>query len=61
MMCIWFIAAALGNLFAGLVSAQLETLPMFTIFTNVAIFVGVSGLVAMVLSPGVKKLMGGVT
>ncbi len=61
MMGIWFIAAALGNLFAGLVSAQLETLPMVTIFTNVAIFVGVAGLVAMVLSPGVKKLMVGVT
>ncbi len=61
MMGIWFIAAALGNLFAGLVAAQLETLPAVTLFTNVAIFSGVAGLVAMVVSPGVKKLMGGVS
>jgi POT family proton-dependent oligopeptide transporter len=61
MMGIWFIAAALGNLFAGLVASQLETLPMVTIYTNVAILAVVSGFVAAVASPAVKKLMGGVT
>ena len=61
MMGIWFIAAALGNLFAGLVAAQLETLPAVTLFTNVAIFAGGAGVLAMVISPGVRKLMGGVS
>jgi POT family proton-dependent oligopeptide transporter len=61
MMGIWFIAAALGNLFAGLVAAQLEVLPMVTIFTNVALFTGAVGLAAVLLSPGVKRLMGSVT
>jgi len=61
MMGIWFIAAALGNLFAGLVAAQLETLPAVTLFTNVAIFAGGAGLVAMLVSPGIKRLMGGVS
>jgi POT family proton-dependent oligopeptide transporter len=61
MMGIWFIAAALGNLFAGLVAAQLETLPAATLFTNVAIFAGAAGLLAIVVSPGVKRLMGGVS
>jgi POT family proton-dependent oligopeptide transporter len=60
-MGIWFIAAALGNLFAGLVAAQLETLPAATLFTNVAIFAGAAGLLAIVVSPGVKRLMGGVS
>ena len=61
MMGVWFIAAALGNLFAGLVAARLETLPAVTLFTNVAIFAGASGLVAVLISPGVKRLMGGVS
>lgn len=61
MMGVWFIAAALGNLMAGLVAAQLETLPAMTIFARTAMFAGAVGLVALVLSPGVKKLMGNVT
>jgi len=58
---VWFIAAALGNLFAGLVAGRLETLPEQVLFMNVAIFVGAAGLVALVLSPFVKRLTGGVT
>lgn len=61
MMGVWFIAAALGNLMAGLVAAQLETMSSVTIFTNTAIFAGVTGLVALVVSPGVRKLMGNVS
>ena len=60
MMGVWFIAAALGNLVAGLVAAQLETLAAVTIFTNTAIFAGVTGLLALLVSPGVNKLMDGV-
>ena len=60
MMGVWFIAAALGNLVAGLVAAQLETLAAVTIFTNTAIFAGATGLLALLVSPGVNKLMDGV-
>ena len=57
MMGIWFIAVALGSLVAGLVAAQLETLSAVTIFTFTAIFAGATGLVALLASPGVNKLM----
>jgi len=58
MMGVWFIAAALGNLFAGLVAGQLENLAPQSLFWEVAMFIGGAGLVAMVMSPAVRKLMG---
>lgn len=60
MMGIWFVGTALGNLFAGLVAGNLETLPPASLFRTVAMIVGVAGIVALVVSPGVKKLMGNV-
>lgn len=60
MMGIWFVAAALGNLFAGLLAGQLETLAPSSLFWNVAMIVGGGGIVALLASPGVKKLMGDV-
>ena len=58
MMGIWFVGAALGNLFAGLVSGQLETLAPTDLFRTVAMIIGGVGVLAIVVSPGVKKLMG---
>jgi POT family proton-dependent oligopeptide transporter len=60
MMGVWFVGAALGNLFAGLVAGRLENLPPSPLFRSVAMTVGVVGIVAVVVSPMVKKLMGGV-
>ncbi|MFQ5572180.1 MAG: MFS transporter, partial [Rhodothermales bacterium] len=60
MMGVWFIASALGNLFAGLVAGQLESLAPSTLFWNVAMGVGLVGVVALLLSPWVRKLIGGV-
>ena len=60
MMGLWFIAAALGNLFAGLTAGQLETLAPSALFWNVAMIVGGAGLVALLASPFVRKLMGDV-
>ena len=57
-MGIWFIASALGSLVAGLVAAQLETLPAVTIFTFTAIFAGATGLLALLAGPVVNRLMG---
>ena len=58
MMGVWFIAAALGNLFAGLVAGRLEVLPPDRLFWSVALFTGGVGAVALLVSPGVKRLMG---
>jgi len=60
MMGIWFVAAALGNLFAGLVAGQLETLAPTSLFWSVAMMIGGGGVIALLASPGVKKLMGDV-
>jgi len=59
MMGIWFVGAALGNLFAGLVAGQLENLMPAELFRTVAMIIGVVGVVALVASPKVKSLMGG--
>jgi len=60
MMGVWFIAAALGNLFAGLVAGTLEALPPEALFRNVALFSGAVGLLTLALSPWVKRLTGGI-
>jgi POT family proton-dependent oligopeptide transporter len=60
MMGVWFIAAALGNLFAGLVAGQLETLSSSALFSNVAMIIGGVGVLAVLVSPAVKRLTGGV-
>jgi POT family proton-dependent oligopeptide transporter len=58
MMGIWFIAAALGNLIAGLVAGSLENLTPHELFWQVAVFVGVIGLAAVLASPLIRHLAG---
>ena len=58
MMGIWFVATALGTLVAGLVAGNLETLAPAALFRTVAMLVAAAAIVALLLSPGVKKLMG---
>ena len=60
MMGVWFMAAALGNLFAGLVAGGLEGLPPGDLFMNVATTIGVAALIAIVVSPFVKRFTAGV-
>ena len=60
MMGIWFVAAALGNLFAGLMAGQLEELQPQGLFWQVAMIVGGAGIVGLLASPFVQKLMGDV-
>ncbi len=55
MMGIWFVGAALGNLIAGLVAGQLESLAPFALFRTVAMIVGGAGIVALALSPVVRR------
>jgi len=59
MMGIWFVGAALGNLFAGLVAGSLETMPPAQLFRTVATITGGVGLIALLLAPQIKKLTGG--
>jgi POT family proton-dependent oligopeptide transporter len=56
MMGIWFVGAALGNLFAGLVAGRLETMMPTELFRTVALIVGSVGIVALALAPQIKKL-----
>ncbi len=60
MMGIWFVGAALGNLVAGLVAGRLEGQAATDLFSQVAMIVGGVGIVALLASPYVKKLMGDV-
>ncbi len=60
MMGIWFVAAALGNLFAGLIAGQIEHLPASQLFFTVALVVGGGGLFALMVAPPIRKLMQGI-
>lgn len=58
MMGLWFVATALGNLFAGLTAGTLENKSAGDVFSSVAIYIGVAGLVAVAGAPFVKRVMG---
>ena len=60
MMGIWFVGAALGNLFAGLVAGQLEDLAPSALFWNVALITGGAGVVALIAAPFIKRLIRGI-
>ena len=59
MMGTWFMGAALGNLIAGLVAGQFETLPLPQLFFTVSISVGVAGVLFFVFARPVRRMMGG--
>jgi POT family proton-dependent oligopeptide transporter len=58
MMGIWFVGAALGNVIAGRIAGGLEAMAPSALFSTVAMTVGGIGLFALLVSPGIKKLMG---
>jgi len=59
-MGVWFVAASLGNLFAGLQAGKLESLPPNQLFWSVATTTVGAGLIALVASPFFKRLTGGI-
>lgn len=59
MMGIWFMGAALGNLFAGLIGGKFETLPLPDLFISVATVVIISGVLFAIFTKPIKKLIGG--
>jgi proton-dependent oligopeptide transporter, POT family len=58
MMGVWFIAAALGNLLAGLQAGRLEELPPSELFGSVALLVGGAGLAVLLMAWFVNRLAG---
>jgi len=60
MMGMWFIAASLGNLFAGLVAGSLETMEPGALFQTVALITGGAGVLALLVAPYIKKLIPGI-
>ena len=61
MMGIWFMAAALGNLLAGLVAGLIESLPLPQLFGAVGLIVAGSGLLILLLGRPISRLVGDVT
>ena len=60
MMGIWFMGAALGNLIAGLVAGQMESLPLVQLFGTVAAIVMGSGLLYVLFKGPIHRLTAGV-
>jgi len=56
MMGVWFIGTALGNLIAGLVAGSLNEAGPSDLFWQVATFIGMAGLIALLVSPLFRKL-----
>jgi POT family proton-dependent oligopeptide transporter len=60
MMGIWFMGASLGNLIAGLVAGQMETLPLTQLFGAVAGIVIGAGILFVLFKGPIHKLTEGV-
>lgn len=59
-MGVWFVAAALGNLIAGLLAGGLEGRSPSSLFLFVAIFVGAFAVLALLVRRAVQRLIGSV-
>ncbi|HSB10102.1 MAG TPA: peptide MFS transporter [Blastocatellia bacterium] len=60
MMGIWFMATSFGNLMAGLLAGKMESMGLVQLFGAVAMWVAAAGLLLLLISRPVKRLMGGV-
>ena len=61
MMGIWFMAAALGSLLAGLVAGLIESLALPYLFGTVGFIVAGAGVMMLLLSGPIRRLTGGIT
>ncbi|MEM9291942.1 MAG: peptide MFS transporter [Acidobacteriota bacterium] len=59
-MGIWFTASALGNVIAGQIGGLFESLPLAQIFGAVTATTAGVGFVLLLLSPAIRRLMGGI-
>jgi POT family proton-dependent oligopeptide transporter len=60
MMGIWFLATSFGNLMAGLLAGKMESMGLVQLFSSVALWTAAAGLLLLLISHPVKRLMGGV-
>src|SRR5437660_10314637 len=60
MMGVWFLAIAVGNKLAGWASGYFDRLPLPQLFGAVALTTFVAALVLLVMTPWIRKLMGGI-
>ena len=60
MMGIWFMAAALGNLLAGLVAGLIERLPLPQLFGTVGLIVAGAGVTMFLARGPIRRLAGDV-
>jgi POT family proton-dependent oligopeptide transporter len=58
MMGVWFLATSVGNFIAGRVAGFYEAMPLPSLFTAVAMFGILAGVILLMLSPTIKRLMG---
>ena len=58
MMGVWFMAAALGSLLAGLLSGLIESLPLPQLFGTVGLIVAGAGLLFLLVSGPVSRMAG---
>jgi POT family proton-dependent oligopeptide transporter len=55
----WFMGTALGNLIAGLAAGGFAGMGITELFTSVAKVTGVAGIVLLIFSPLLRRLIGG--
>jgi POT family proton-dependent oligopeptide transporter len=60
MMGVWFLATSVGNFIAGRLAGYYEAMPLPSLFTTIALFGIGAGVILLVLSPLIKRGMGGV-
>ena len=58
MMGTWFMGTALGNLIAGLAAGGFQGMSVAELFSSIAKVTGVAGIVLLVLSRPIRRLMG---
>jgi POT family proton-dependent oligopeptide transporter len=58
MMGVWFLATSVGNFIAGRLAGFYEQMPLPTLFTSIAIFGIVPGLLLLLFAPAIKRMMG---
>jgi len=58
MMGVWFLATSVGNFIAGRLAGFYESMPLPTLFLNIALIGIVSGVLMLMLAPPIKRLMG---
>jgi proton-dependent oligopeptide transporter, POT family len=57
MMGVWFLATSVGNFIAGRLAGFYESMPLPTLFTNVALFGIVAGLILLALARPINRKM----